>query len=217
MAAYTFTAPPPPPQHTAPLPLASHHTLAPSPHHVLTLQHPPRYALRTALHLCYCNSRHTASAPQHRTILLYHATPKQRTTCASRITPPHHVLTLQRSHYLRLGATHASAHGASPYAADAWTQTARPAVAPLSPHSTCATALAPCPRTTPHLSSVPHTPRASHLHTTSPRFSAHTLRPPHGAPALPLTPPHSRSHYLRLGATHASAHGASPYAADAWT
>jgi hypothetical protein len=65
--------------------------------------------------------------------------------------------------------------------------------------------------TTPHLSSVPHAPRASHLHTTSPRFSTHTLRPPHGAPALPLTPlayritprrlrltpPHSRPRYLR--------------------
>jgi hypothetical protein len=110
MAAYTFTALPPPPQHATPRP----HTSA-----------PPRYALRTALHLCYCNST-------------------------------------------------------------------------------------PCPRTTPHLSSVPHAPRASHLHTTASRFSAHTLRPPHRTPPVLLhsrhapVPRHTSAAYHMLPAHHTS-------------
>jgi hypothetical protein len=120
-------------------------------------------------------------------------------------TPWQHIRSLPRHHHRNTPHHYLSLHtipSHHPHTTSSHFST--PHATPSAPRSTCATATrairlprpstAPYSCTMPRLSSVPHAPRASHLHTTSSRFSAHTT-----CGSGQLTPrPTAHRHTLRM-------------------
>lgn len=147
MAAYTFTAPPPPPQHATPHHYLSHHTIPPHHLHTTSSHFSTPHATPSAPHSTCATALRTIRFPRPSTAPYSCTMPRLSSVPHAPRASHLHTTSSRFSAHTTCGSRqlmpHASAHGASPYAADAWTQTARSAVAPLSPRSTCATALAP--------------------------------------------------------------------------